>query len=262
MPGAEWRYHGDWLMVTTLLMLGWLLAQGGNAPAPAASSSSPAPSLSSWRDEVKNPGGAFPRLLTFVTALPEDGPPKFLQFDTDEFNKLGFFQAASAATAAWDIKLNKGAFAGQNSLQVAQELTHADTVVLAPEKGDWKILRVKDGKRVQLASAKPAKSAKPADLMDWLPEALGWDGVVLAQSGDFLLVGSTKSLLAQPEIQALAVSSSEKKLILNPGEREGAGLLSLRETTAGLAVFDIVFLGQGVSSLPPGTKLIIEKRKK
>ncbi len=124
--------------------------------------------------------------------------------------------------------------------------------MLRPDKSDG---------RAELLSAKSGKSTKPADIVAWLMAQFGWDGVVLDQRGDYLLVGSTAAILATPQIQALAVGDSTGKLALKAAERKGAGLLSLSDTRGGIGVFDIVFLGQGVTSLPVGTKLIIEKKK-
>ena len=74
-------------------------------------------------------------------------------------------------------------------------------------------------------------------------------------------MGSTAAILGAGQIQALAVGDSISKFSLKADERKGAGLLSLSENKDGVAVFDIVFLGQGVKDLPTGTKLIIEKKK-
>jgi peptidyl-tRNA hydrolase len=63
-----------------------------------------------------------------------------------------------------------------------------------------------------------------------------------------------------PQIQALAVDNSSAKIILKANERIGAGLLSLREAKMGVGIFDVVFLGQGITSIPVGTKLVIEKK--
>lgn len=223
-----------------------------------------APPLDKWMQEALGKTGAFPHVIAFVSKLPEKGKglPEFLKLDDAAFNKLTYFQSINVLNAEWDVKLNADSFGDKDAMAVVLDVTKADTVVLAPEKGDWKIMRSgAGGKRQTLATAKKPKSTAPADVAAWLPTALGWDGVVIDQKGDFLLVGSTAAILATPQIQALAVSNSTDKFSLKANERGGAGLLSLSENKDGVGVFDIVFLGQGVTALPTGTKLIIEKKK-
>ena len=217
-----------------------------------------------WSKEAIGKTGAFPHVIVMVSALPEKGKgePKFLDVDFEAFNKLSFFQLPNMASAAWNLKLNKAKFAEMEAFDAILEASHADTVLVASDKGDWKFMRAgKDGKAETLLSTKGPKSTKPEDIVAWLPQALGWDGVVLDQKGDFLLVGSTAAILGAGQIQALAVGDSIKKYRLKANERKGTGLLSLSENKGGVAVFDIVFLGQGVKALPTGTKLIIEKKK-
>jgi hypothetical protein len=232
----------------------WALAQGKGE----------APSLETWQAEAASVSGAFPRKLLMVTALPAKGKGevKFLDIDVDAFNKLSFFKIVDQKSAAWDIKINRSAEAKGDPLPGIIATTGADTVIHAPAKGDWKFLRVAGKKRVTAHSAKPPKGKTPEDIASWILSSLGWDGVVLAQNGDFLLVGSSAKILSQPQIQALAVTDSGDKFALKKDQRKGAGLLSLSENKEGVGVFDIVFLGQGIKEIPAGTKLIIEKKTK
>lgn len=242
-----------------------LLVFGAVAPvALADKKGDAAPPLDKWAEESTGKTGAFPHLLALVTSLPEKGKgqAQFMDIDVAAFNKLSYVQLPDLVSADWDLKLNKDRFNDVDSLDAVLQVTKADTVLLAPEKGEWKFLRSdKSGKREVLMSAKGPKSTKPKDIVAWILQTLGWDGVVLDQHGDFLLVGSTALVLGAGQIQALAVGDSTAKFTLKANERKGAGLLSLSENKGGLAVFDIVFLGQGVTALPTGTKLIIEKKK-
>lgn len=244
-------------------MIGFLALAGLAAASDRALAEEGVPDVASWAKEVVDVGGAFPRRIAFVASLPEkgQGAPVFLELDAAEFNKLGFFQTKDSRDLAWDMKLNASRFADRDPYDVVVELTGADTLVVAPESGSWSFVRKSGDGRDVVLEAKAPKSRTPKAIAAWLPSALGWDGVVLARKDDFLLVGSTVAILSTPDIQALAVSSSADKFGLRASERQGAGLLGLAETKDGVGVFDIVLLGQGVTEIPVGTKLIIEKKK-
>lgn len=229
----------------------------------AARAEDGAPALKEWTQKAlkKYRGGAYPRKIAFVKGFGAKGePPKFLDITPDEFHGVSYLAAADTRSALWDFKLNQDKFAGLDPKELVFALTGADTVLVAAETGDWELLRKVAGKIASVGKRARAKTATPPVLAYWLVTTLGWDGVVIDRSGEYLLVGSSAAILKTPEIQALAVADSEKKIVLTAAERKGAGLLSLSESDAGYGTFDIVFLGQGVKELPPGTKLIIEKK--
>jgi hypothetical protein len=242
-------------------------APAGAAPA-AAPAAGAAPitnaALDAWISQTLGKIGSFPRSLAFVTSLPEKGKgdPVYLAIDTAAFNKLSYMQAVNQSNADWNYKLNRAAYAAMDSLASVLALTKADSVVFAPDKGEWKLLRPIPGNgRNVLFSAKPPKSTAPEDILAWLMAGLGWDGVIIDQKGDILLVGSTVGMLSVPQLQALAIADSAQKITLMANDRKGAGLLSLAAISGGYGAFETIFLGQGVTSLPLGTKLVIEKKK-
>ncbi len=222
-----------------------------------------APALKDWIKRPRKNGGAFPRRIAFVSGFGEKGEaPRFLALVGEDFEKVSYLRAADARSALWDLKLNKKLFEETDPQDLVFTLTGADAVLVAPDKGDWELLR-KDGDRIAtVVKRRGLKKPTPAAVADWLVTALGWDGVVLDRTAEYLLVGSTASILKTPEIQALAVSDTADKIVLKADERKGAGLLSVSESDGGFGVFDVVFLGQGVKSIPPGTKLIIERASK
>ena len=262
------------------LFVGGDLARAGEAPgkAPAAASSPvaapagpvaapagpvTAPALASWLESVKNATGGIPRQLAILRTLPKLAGkfPEFLPIDKAKFDSLSYLRVADFASSDWDFKLNVSKLKKVDPFDAVIQITGADTVILAPEQGDWKILRKVEDEATVVHSGKGPASLTPDAIISWLFSSFNWDGVVLAQTSDYLLVGSSTAALAQPQIQALAVSNSEDKLRLSAAERKGSGLLSLSENSGGFGVFDIVVLGQGVTKIMPGTKVILEKKK-
>ena len=248
------------------LLAGGDLAKAGEAPGmamPAASSPVAAPALASWLEAVKGATGGIPRQLAILRDLPTKAGkfPAFLPIDKAKFDSLSYLRVANFASADWDFKLNSSTLRKVDPFDAVVQITGADTLILAPEKGDWKILRKVDDEATVVHSGQGPTSVTPEAIIRWLFSSFNCDAVVLAQSADFLLVGSSTAALAQPQIQALAVSNSEDKLLLSSAERKGSGLLSLSENSGGFGVFDIVVLGQGVTKITPGTKVILEKKK-
>jgi len=221
-----------------------------------------APALAEWVGSLKEPTGEFPRRLVFLRALAEKAGdlPDFLPLNRSAFERLSYLRMVDSKDAAWDFKLNKNKFSQADPFEAVVGITRADTVVVAPKKGPWRLLRRVKGQKTVVFEGDGPGVVTPEGITDWLFAVLNWDGVVLAQRPDYLLVGAKSSLLKRSEIQALAVTDSKGKFILAAGERKGSGLISLSETREGIGVFDVVILGKGVKNIAPGSKLIMEKK--
>ena len=243
------------------------------APAtnPTADAAAPLPNvvnLDVWLNEIRTKAPVFPRSVVFVKNLnePTSKDPKapkqikFMQVDVDGLNSLSNLVVINSTSADWNTKLNKRKYSSMDKIATVFAASGADLVIIAPDAAEWQGYRLEAGKAVQLFTTPAPKISSNDDLIAWLYNSLGWDGIVLDQKGDQVLIGSTIKSLAIPQVQALAVNESAAKVNLKPNERVGAGLLSLREGRGAFGVFDIVFLGQGVTTIQPGTKLVIEKK--
>jgi hypothetical protein len=104
--------------------------------------------------------------------------------------------------------------------------------------------------------------AETKDAAAALLTLFAYDGVILDVAENYVLVGSTSKILGQPNVQAMALKDSSTKISMKKVPREGAGLLSLVDVSGSYAVFEITLLGRGLSKLPVGTKVIIEKKSK
>jgi hypothetical protein len=243
------------------------------APAtnPTADAAAPLPNgvnLDVWLNEIRTKAPVFPRSVVFVKNLnePTSKDPKapkqikFMQVDVDGLNSLSNLVVINSTSADWNTKLNKRKYSSMDKIATVFAASGADLVIIAPDAAEWQGYRLEAGKAVQVFTTPAPKISSNDDLIAWLYNSLGWDGIVLDQKGDQVLIGSTIKSLAIPQVQALAVNESAAKVNLKPNERVGAGLLSLREGRGAFGVFDIVFLGQGVTTIQPGTKLVIEKK--
>ena len=224
------------------------------------------PSVRQWSQSylAKNSNsdqGNFPLRVALVSSLPKRGLANPAALPTRELSALSYLRPTHAEDLAWSYKLNEPMLKDLNPFQSIFKASPVDTVIRTSGK-EWHFLANKGGKpRLLLRTKRPTNPSNPEAFAEWFFASLGWDGVVLDQKGPYLLVGSTSTILAMPQLQALAVKGSERKFSLKQGERKGSGLLSLGDTWQGFGVFEVVFLDQGVAALPIGSKLLIERRQ-
>lgn len=235
-------------------------------PAPqgaGAQGSSPfATELANAQKLVVDGIGAFPKKILILEEMGEDGPPVLASLNLSENSPQGYFEVAHSKDLEWELKLNYRQNKKAKGHQLATDLSGADTIVHAPPSGNWSIYRIaKKGSLDKVANRTGPSQRSPKTIVAWIFETLGWDGVVLAQRGESLIVGSSSEILSHDGLQALSVNHSHGKWALPEAERKGSGIMSLVKRDGAFALFDIVFVGSGVNTIPVGTKLIIEKKK-
>lgn len=248
---------GSQLVTSTNPQQSTVVSGAGNA-----STGSDLQIIEGWIGEVTSRSYPVPRSIVFISSSTNSTAelPKFVEVDVQAFNALSFLKTLDVKNASWDLKLNKYRYRGRNALEVVHEVTKSELIVVANPDSDWELFHFDGGKSNKIATANKAKSFVPEDLVNWFFSTLKWDGVILDQKGDNLLVGSSSLFLKNPKTQALTALNSENKMSLNGVKIAGTGLLSLSTTHKGYGIFDVVFLGQGISKLPVGTKIIIEKK--
>jgi hypothetical protein len=98
-----------------------------------------------------------------------------------------------------------------------------------------------------------------SEIKAWLNKSLGYNAVVLAVKGDFLLVGRLTEDFKGNALQALAVKESHLSIRVAENASKGLGILAYVSGKGSIAVFRTIFLEKGIVSVPVGTKLILEK---
>jgi len=244
------------------------------------------PDINAWVKQInaanaKNPSGtSYPIRVAFVDDTYAKSP-KFLEFDLESFNNLGLYQAVQSSDLSWSWKLNdfhvkekakqdkskpietpKEVEKGNKLLDLDSLLKtfDADVFVQAPsdQSKEWITFRIVNNAKEILAKEKSPTSFNTESLYRWLAKSFGYDGVVLAKKGEYLLVGSSTVFFKKKNIQAMAFRDSEKKFSLRPSEREGMGLLTLVKKSGSYGIFKVLFLGRGFTDVPLNTKVLIE----
>jgi hypothetical protein len=220
--------------------------------------------VDAWVSETIGVQGSFPRVVAVVTSygnVKTGEAPQFMVLDKTAFDRSSYLRLAHPASAAWDYKLNARRLSQLDPMDAVLRAAAADAILFAPPSGKWQLIKEAAGQKYTLINAAPPAQKNAEGVVKWIFGGLGWDGVVLEHKGDTILVGSLGNILAQGQVQSLAIGNSAGRYMISAAERQGAGLLSLAQRKYGYGIFDVVFLGQGVSKLEPGTKLIIERKK-
>lgn len=200
-------------------------------------------------------------LVILQSGFSDDGDPVLADVEPADIEKISMFKLVNSKSLAWDLKLNAPLIAGASVREKLEKLTDATYYLFVPKKGRVVFARRdSNGAIEELFGGKFSKDQQWTALISWIQKKFGWDGIVLAAEGSQLIAAAPAAYL-KDDIQALAIAGSVRSDILTQGERTGAGLLSLVRAKNGFALFESVFVDES-SKILPGTKLIIEKRKK
>lgn len=200
-------------------------------------------------------------LIVVDSDFDDSSLPVISNISSEEIKGLSYFKLVNLDSYSWDLKLNAPALKGLSTKAILEKTTSANFYLFKPQRGSVVFAKRNSSGRIEeMFSAKAKDSMSNEVLFSWIQKKLGWDGVVLAVDGNQFVVGAPASFLKE-EAQALAISGSATSDVLDPGERKGSGLLGLVQIKGGFGLFESIFVDSS-STIRPGTKLIIEKKKK
>ncbi len=103
---------------------------------------------------------------------------------------------------------------------------------------------------------KPASGIKNSEgLLGFLRDKLGYDAVVLAEKGPFILVGFILS--PEEEGQGLLLRDSEKNIIVDSKKAQGKVLLQVLKIKGGYGVMEILLAEGKKVPIPIGSKVLL-----
>lgn len=217
--------------------------------------------------------GAYPKRVVFAHKLVAGKNAELLSFDDKEFNEIGFVQATSSKDLSWAFKINqyspngrkelaaKSVTALEKSIVDLMKASSADAVIHAKPESDatWDVYTLRDGRPSILVSAPaPSDRASALSLHEWLNHTFGYDGIVLDQDKEYVLVASSQKLIGRENVQALVYSGSEAYAVLPKG-RQGQALLQRVATKDYFGVFRVLYTSTPNAPLPNSAKLAVER---
>ena len=128
---------------------------------------------------------------------------------------------------------------GTKALRWMFNCSKADTLIVGgPKSKRWTFYKLKEnGSLAKIYKASAPKKLELSSLKNWLRKKLGYDGIVLARQGNFILAG-LMSRAKNKNIQALLLKNSKGKLYIRG--KKGAALLQLVNTIDGYGLFEVV----------------------
>jgi hypothetical protein len=202
-----------------------------------------------------------PRKVAFVDSFTggdaENGEPVFAKINPDDCVKSAYFACVSPMSMKFSALLNPGVapkgFAG------IERLTGADTIFFV-EKGDLKAYFPHNKSTVDLKTKATSVTGQSMDILSSkLFKGLGYDGVILAVSGKFFLVGATPGRFKNQDAQGLIVDQSHKDWLVVKQETKGKGLIQMVGSSGAFGVFQQVVSTDAGAGFPVGSKVILEK---
>ena len=190
---------------------------------------------------------------------------ELVAIDANQFNQLGILQSRPIEEYQFAIRLNAQPGKPRNNCltKISNLFTCLDVdTVLDATAAKWTLFHKRDGKIITVTKAPPPKdsSSDDADYQEWVNQVTGYDGVALAQDGPYVLVIIPPAKTKETS-QALWIANSETRLRIDPKKVQGAGLLNMVSKSGSYAIMEIVFSNTAETSIPLGTKLILEKSK-
>ena len=232
-----------------------------------------APDPLSWASRILLPtGSAMIRRVVILREEPKDDSDLlFPAIDQSALSQMIYTDFASTDDAAWADKINRrkslSAKDPRYRLKVLLQATGSQALLIWPEPGsnhDLMLQRPSDQGDFETIARTPqkAKSADEAkDLAAQLREVLGYDGIVLAQEGQYVLAQSADLSHSGQLLYGTAIADSTTKLILSGASTEPSAFLRLARSGGHYSVWRLVSTTAS-GPLLPATKLQIESRSR
>ena len=242
------------LLVGMVLIPGSVLAEVVSTPDLAAW-------ISAWKKSPANPN--VPKTLAIIdrwqSAGTDKASPHFGALEPKDCEAWTYLQCEGHGSLNFTVAINTAASGTFKDINAIRKLIQPDIFVLPADKG-WQLQLRGNKENTPFKWMPNSGDSYARELTDTITKALRYDGIVLAQKDNFLLIGSTTEMLEKNDMQGLVLSYSEKSPTISDNSFTGSALISKISNQHGFGLFSLV------ASLPaleilPGTKVILEKKR-
>ncbi len=223
-----------------------------------------APDAKDWSSSLDISGikdVTFPRKVLILQSLEKPNPTA-ISFKDDLCEENSFLTCANAESFDYNLKVNKL----PSAPKPADFMKYSGANVILFNSGAGIDLFVgKKPEKINFSKAgKLNDKLNPVKILKRLFDVLGYDGVVLAEKGSFILVGSLKSSLQKERLQGILLENSSDEWIIEGKSKStasvknsGAALLQLDNANGGFGVFRLLAQNTGAAA-KIGQKIILE----
>ena len=229
------------------------------------------PDPTEWMSRLALPNTTpLVRRVIAARTLPNDrGDLVFAPIVRAAMQELNFLEFASADDIAWtDVINRRHAWAGRGATRrtrIMLQATGSQAVLILPSAASSDAMAlVRPGENGKLDTVAHQTDRIPAaddpnDLAAALRDLLGYDAVVLAHEGPYVLAQSPVLSHSGKLISAVAVRNSANKFALHKDTNDPVALLRLARSSGHYSVWRVVSSTAG-GPLPVATKLHLESR--
>ena len=238
-------------------------------------------SLNKWVEQVRASGAEkkalqkFPLQVIFVTGNTKGGAPEFLNVDKGQFDALGLFEVARSQDILWSLRVrdglrrNKQAAVGSGETDKTaaqflrlQSVSDVEILVSIPsiQGAPWDVAMAEStraGANVSaFAKSAPDVEVSASGIHNWLEQQVGYNGIVVAQKDNQLLVYASKDSLT-PNSQAVFFDSSTESRRVFSASARALLLGKIKEHAGNYAIFEAV-VGDMNARVPVGTRVFVQ----
>ncbi len=227
--------------------------------------------LNSWLKRIDSKASnslTYVQDVVLISSVGPDGIPEVKSVTSEPTRHAGFLRYLTKDDVSASLAANtpagraKPSRVGKNmALRQIALFTGVSALVVA-DANDWTLRPEGSGDQDGIVMPAP-KTTDMAALDRWILDAVGYDGVVLDQQGDRLLVRGDTVRLRGEKAQGLLLENSASKLVLGPNDKKGAALIQKVESDSEHAIFQVVVAGKSGANqrIARGTKVLIERGK-
>ena len=217
--------------------------------------------ISAWKKSPANPD--VPKTLALIDRWQNQGTdkasPHFGGLEPKACETWTYLQCEGHGSLNFAVSINTATPGTFKDVKALRRLIQPDIFVL-PADNAWQLQLRGKQEIVQLKWTPDSEETFVKGLTESITKTLGYDGIVLAQKDNFLLVGSTTGMLEKDDLQGLVLGGSEKSAAITDNSFTGSALISKISQQYGFGLFSLL-AASSAQNIAPGTKIILERKR-